>query len=338
MESGEDVGRREVHSRLRLLAPARPVTAWLGFGLAALLVVLLGSSVAHAGAPFRPVPVSVDLARMSAEDKAALVVVSGLPAPSGVGGAIVFASTRHLEVPNRAPLFVDQEGGVVKRYRGLPPFAPASSYRRSKAAFRAGQATGRALARVGVDVDLAPVLDSRDGPLGSRHFRRPGLGISFAKGLLAGGTAPCAKHFPGLGSTPESTDVARVFGVVRGSEVWAFRAAALAGVPCVMVSHAIYPSLGKRRASLEPRAYELLRRQGFTGVAITDSLSALGPNPRRWARMAARAGADLILVQKAGDVQTVIDALTPLARNGRLDEAVVRVISFRRSLGFTRLP
>ena len=54
--------------------------------------------------------------------------------------------------------------------------------------------------------------------------------------------------------------------------------------------------------------------------------------------MAARAGADLILVQEAGDVRAVIDALTPLARNGRLDDTVERVINFRRSLGFTRLP
>jgi len=338
VESGENVGRREVHSRFRLLGLARPATALLAFALAACVVLLLGASVVQARAPFRPVPVSVDLRRMSPEAKAALVVVSGLPAPPGVGGAIVFASTRHLDVPDGTPLYVDQEGGVVKRFRGLPPFAPASSYRRNKAAFRAGRATGRALQGVRVDVDLAPVLDSRDGPLESRHFRRPGLGISFAKGLLAGGTAPCAKHFPGLGSTPESTDVARVFGVVRGSEVRAFRAAALAGVPCIMVSHAIYPSLGKRRASLESRTYELLRRQGFAGVAITDSLSALGPNPTKWARLAARAGADLILVQEARDVRTVIDALTPLARNGKLDEAVERVIRFRRSLGFIRLP
>ena len=105
-----------------------------------------------------------------------------------------------------------------------------------------------------------------------------------------------------------------------------------------MVSHAIYRSLGKRRASLEPATYALLRRQGFTGVAITDSLSALGPGATRWARLAVRAGADLVLVQEAADVKPVIRALTPLARAGRLDEAVKRVIVFRRSLGFAKVP
>ena len=105
-----------------------------------------------------------------------------------------------------------------------------------------------------------------------------------------------------------------------------------------MVSHAIYPSLGKRRASLQASTYRLLRRQGFDGVAITDSLSALGPGATRWARLAARAGADLVLVQEPGDVRPVIRALVPLARKGRLDAAVGRVIAFRRALGRQRLP
>jgi len=275
---------------------------------------------------------------MSPRQKSALVVVAGLPAPRGVGGAIVFSATRAVNPPARAPIFVDQEGGVVKRYPGLPPYEPASTYRRKRAAFVAGRDTGQALRQVGVAVDLAPVLDAPDGPLGSRHFRRAALGVSFAKGLAAGGIAPCVKHFPGLGSTPESTDVARVFGVVRRSEVRAFRTAIRAGVPCVMVGHAIYPTLGRRRASLEPATYALLRRQGFDGVAITDSLSALGAGATRWARLAVRAGADLVLVQEPNDVKPVIKALTPLARAGKLDAAVGRVIAFRRSLGFARLP
>lgn len=275
---------------------------------------------------------------MTPRQKAALVVVAGLPAPDGVGGAIVFSQTRELDRPRRALIFVDQEGGVVKRYPGLPPYRSAATFRRNSAAFRAGRATGRALRRVGVHVDLAPVLDAADGPLGSRHFRRPGLGVSFAKGLAAGGTAPCPKHFPGLGSTPESTDVARVRGVVRASELRAFRAAIRAGVRCVMVGHAIYPKLGRRRASLEHDTYALLRKQGFEGVAITDSLTALGAGARRWARIAARAGADLILVQEPAHVRPVIDSLVPLARAGLLDAAVRRVIAFRRVHGLERLP
>jgi beta-glucosidase-like glycosyl hydrolase len=51
-----------------------------------------------------------------------------------------------------------------------------------------------------------------------------------------------------------------------------------------------------------------------------------------------RAGADIVLVQEASDVNRVIGALTPLARRGGLDDAVKRVIAFRRQLGFVLLP
>jgi beta-N-acetylhexosaminidase len=178
------------------------------------------------------------------------------------------------------------------------------------------------------------VLDLPDGPLGSRHFARPELGVAFARGL---GRSACVKHFPGLGSTPQSTDEARVHGVVRERDLAPFRAAVAAGVPCVMVGHAIYPRLGSRRASFEPATYRLLRRLGFDGVAITDSLGVLGsPYAPYWARLAIRAGADLVLTTSAHDARRMVDSLVPLARRGELDAKVVRVLRYRRSLGVER--
>src|SRR5205823_2169558 len=74
-----------------------------------------------------------------------------------------------------------------------------------------------------------------------------------------------------------------------------FTAAIRAGVPCVMVNHAFYRSLGARRASLEPATYRLLRGLGFEGVAITDSLDIVRNPPPDWPVAAIRAGADLLL-------------------------------------------
>ena len=101
-----------------------------------------------------------------------------------------------------------------------------------------------------------------------------------------------------------------------------------------MVGHAIYPRLGSRRASLEPATYELLRDLGFEGVAITDSFGVLGsPYAPFWARLAIRAGADMVLTTSSRDAARMVDALVPLARRGELDESVVRVLRYRRSLG-----
>jgi beta-N-acetylhexosaminidase len=177
------------------------------------------------------------------------------------------------------------------------------------------------------------VLDARGGPLGSRHFRRPELGVAFARGLLDGGAGACVKHFPGLGTAAVSTDERpHVEARVTRSEVAAFRAAVAAGVPCVMVGHAFYPSLGggRFRATLEPATYRLLRSLGFRGVAITDSMNVVSSPPAYWPAKAMRAGADLLLYTNPRYARRAIEALVPLARRGELDDAVGRVLALRR--------
>ena len=292
---------------------------------------LLQALLALVGA--EPAP-SDDLTGLTPREKAALVVVSGLPAPEGVGGVIVRRWDRTRPRPRNALVFVDQEGGEARAFPDLAPALAPSEYETVAQAFGAGRATGAQLRRAGVHVDLAPVLDSRDGPLGSRHFPSPALALAFARGLEAGGAAACPKHFPGLGSAAVSTDDApRVHGVVRPGELAAFRAAVRRGARCVMLAHALYDRLGGR-ALTSPAAYRLLRAQGFDGVAITDSLSVVrGPWPRRWAVRAARAGADLLLFTSGRDAARAIDALVPLARRGLLDPHVRRVLRLRRSFG-----
>ena len=275
------------------------------------------------------------VAALTPREKAALVVVSGLPAPDGVGGVIVRRWDRDARRPAGALVYVDQEGGEARAYPELPPGPWAAELASVADAFAAGRATGRALRREGVHVDFAPVLDEPDGPLGARHFARPSFGVAFGRGLGAGGAGACAKHFPGLGSAEISTDERpRVLARVRPSELDAFREAIRAGVPCVMVSHALYGRFGGVRAIAAPGAYRLLRTLGFRGLAITDSLSIVrGRWPVVWARQAMRAGADAVLFTSPEDARGAVAALLPLARRGLLDPAVARVLDFRRDFG-----
>jgi len=205
-----------------------------------------------------------DLPALTARQKAALVVVSGLPAPRGVAGVIVQDWSRSEPRPRRALVFVDQEGGSASTFDALPPGVAASSLRSPSDALAAGRATGRALNEAGVDVDLAPVIDRAGGPLGSRHFDTPAAAVAFARGLEAGGAAACPKHFPGLGSARVSTDESpHVRARLLPAEVKAFRKAVAVGAECVMVGHAFYNRFGpERRASFNPAAYRLLRVSG----------------------------------------------------------------------------
>jgi beta-N-acetylhexosaminidase len=271
-----------------------------------------------------------EVERLTPRQKAALVVVSGLPAPSGVAGVIVHRWSRTSSRPEGALAFADQEGGTVKTFPELPPWRAASAFDTAREAYASGRETGRALRRESVDVDLHPVLDSPDGPLGSRHFRRAELGIAFARGLASAGVGACAKHFPGLGSAPVSTDDRPHVGArVRDPELAGFRAAVRAKVPCVMTSNAFYDG-ARFRATISPATYRLLRSTGFDGVAITDSLSIVRAAPvERWSRQAVRAGADLLLFPSPAHARRAIAALLPLARSGELDVHVARVLRFR---------
>jgi beta-N-acetylhexosaminidase len=271
---------------------------------------------------------------MTPQQKAALVVVSGLPAPAGVGGVIVQRSDRDAPRPAGALVFVDQEGGAVRAFADLPPTTSARGMPSKAAAYASGRATGAALRRAGVQVDLAPVLDLPDGPLGSRQFRSPFYGVAFARGLAAGGAGACAKHFPGLGTLAVSTDKRPyVRGHVRDGDLAPYRDAIEAGVPCVMVGHGVYPTLGPRRALVEPSTYKLLRGTlGFRGITITDSLSVVQGHAAAWAPAAARAGADLLLVNDPAEAARAIAALIPLARDGGLDSHISRLLRFRARL------
>jgi len=274
-------------------------------------------------------------ATLSPLQQASLLVVSGLPVEARTAGVLVQRWNRSLPRPPGAIVYTDQEGGAVRTFPQLPPALDARRLTSARRAYTAGLATANALRAAGVAVDLAPVLDLPDGPLGAREFRSPRYGIAFARGLLAGRVGTCAKHFPGLGSLPVSTD-ARLYvhGVVRPQDVAPYRAAIEAGIPCVMVGHGIYRNLGTRRAVLDPAAYAFLRSLGFRGVAITDSLGILGSRyAPLWAVEAVRAGADLVLFTNGRDAARAVHALVPLARRGELAPHVRRVLRFEARFG-----
>ena len=142
--------------------------------------------------------------------------------------------------------------------------------------------------RIGIDVDLAPVLDlGLEGSfVASRSFGAdPGqvaeLGLAFADGLGEAGLAATAKHFPGLGLAVANTDlgpsVDRGHARGAGTRPRPFRRASEAAIPAIMVSNAIYTAYdAERPATLSPKIVGgLLRRDsGYDGVVVTDDLGA----------------------------------------------------------------
>ena len=206
--------------------------------------------------------------------------------------------------PRRAIVFVDQEGGSASTFDELPPGAAASSLRSPAEALAAGRATGKALSGPAWTSTLRRCSISPEARSAHAISRtRPG---SPSRAGSRPAAPRCPKHFPGLGSARISTDERpHVRARLLPAEVRVFRMAVADGATCVMVGHAFYRGFGlKRRASFNSAVYRLLRRPGFDGVAITDSVSVFGseravPSAKR----AVRAGADLVLLTNGPDAR-----------------------------------
>jgi beta-N-acetylhexosaminidase len=250
---------------------------------------------------------------------------------------------------------VDQEGGLVRRLPGPPkPSASEIGGRGAGFAERIGRATGQSLGSMGVNVDLAPVLDiGRPGSAITDQHRTFGrtppavseLGVAFEHGLAEGGVAATAKHFPGLGGARLDTDnavqkVRLPAATLRSADERSFASFAAAGGPMVMLSTAIYPALSGKPAAFS-RAIatgELRDRLGFQGVSITDALGTVSARaiggPAKTALAAARAGADLVLFTDLRDAARAQRALANGLASGALDRAefqqsVARVLALR---------
>ncbi len=278
-----------------------------------------------------------------------------------VGGIILFA--RNLESPEQVwelcrdlqqealaasglPLLisVDQEGGPVQRLKApfslIPPARILGLEATAPQIEALARQTARELSLVGINVDLAPVLDVARGPECPLWDRSYGpdpelvgkLGAAAIRGYLAGGVFPVAKHFPGLGDTRVDSHMdlplSHSGDPTRERDMVPFRRAVAAGVPAIMTAHLVVPEWDSRAATLSPVILqEKLRRDlGFDGVIITDDLEmgaiATKQSAPEGARGALEAGADLLLIcnnwEAVGDIARLLagySSLVPMAQD-----------------------
>ncbi len=186
---------------------------------------------------------------------------------------------------SRVVLAVDEEGGDVTRlhYRTGSPYPGNAVLGRLDEVdlTRASAATiGADLVEVGVDLDLAPVVDvnsSASNPvIGTRSFGAEAdlvarHGVAWVEGLQSTGVAACAKHFPGHGDTTDDSHrtlpvVTAPAEVLRSRELAPFAAAVRAGVACVMTAAVVVPALdpvNPATFSATPAAGRAARRARF---------------------------------------------------------------------------
>lgn len=264
----------------------------------------------------------------------------------------------------------DQEGGLVWRLiNGFTHF-PAPMYvgaMTPEMAYQVGNATGRELRAVGVNMNLAPVVDlttksdeiTEVRVLHTRTMGNDALMVgtnagNYVRGMAESGAVGVIKHYPG--HSPTTTDSHRDLAQVdidratfEESNLRAFQTAIDEGAEVVMVGHLYYSAIEPVEnlpATLSPTMLGILRNDlNFDGVIMTDAfdMGAIQNNydVSEAAIISINAGIDLIAMgpnMAFSKQKLMMEAVWQAAENGdismeRLDDAVRHVLMLKADNG-----
>jgi beta-N-acetylhexosaminidase len=262
-------------------------------------------------------------------------------------------------------LSIDEEGGEVTRLsfdagaganvlRDAPPEATGEAF---------GE-RGRLLASLGFNVNFGVVADVTADPRSFIYARTLGSDAQASADRVAQAVsheqpavASTLKHFPGHGRTEgdshEGIPVSFVsFEEWQVTDAVPFAAGIQAGARFVMFGHLAFPAVDGAPASMSAEWHRVLREElDFDGIAITDDMLMLQrsgdpewSDPYANAIAALAAGNDALLYVLPADASSVgIDVNALVAHvasavdagtlsTARIDEAVLRMLDFRRRL------
>ncbi|KRR03220.1 glycoside hydrolase family 3 N-terminal domain-containing protein [Bradyrhizobium valentinum] len=257
------------------------------------------------------------------------------------------------------PLIVaaDQEGGIVShlappltRLPALSTLASLAPDVRAEKAEAFGRVHGQELAALGVNLNLAPVLDLRPEPKRNRFDFNTLIGRraisddptvvadiarAYVNGLEASGVGATVKHFPGLGRVRTDThhfsaDLDTPVDELEASDWIPFRNLLAGSKAQLMIGHVTLTSVDpSRAASHSKRVVDgIIRKQwNYQGVVMTDDL-VMGAIYQRNVCTAVvealNAGVDLLLVAFDGaQFYRIFTCAVAASAEGRLDAGML---------------
>lgn len=259
---------------------------------------------------------------------------------------------------------IDQEGGMVTRLTddatNMPGAMAVAATGDPENAYTAGRITATELLALGIDFDLAPVMDVNSNPhnpvIGVRSYAdNPATVARFAlrmmQGLLDGGVLSAAKHFPGHGDTNLDSHLSlpvvdKSLAELEAVELVPFKAAIAAGIPAIMTSHILFPQLERKSlpATMSRTIITglLKERLGFNGLIISDCMEMAAIKQFygtvEGTITAFTAGVDLVFISHTNALATqAATAIKQAVAEGRIqmgemDASVEKILSFKKTL------
>ena len=280
--------------------------------------------------------------------------------------ASVAAFSQQAQKDAAIPLLIgtDQEGGLVNRLKifhgPLPSAETMAATGNPEYALNQGKQSAQWMVQLGINTDLAPVVDVQTvspSALPTRMFGSTPQAVvtyagAFLQGLQQNGVAGCLKHFPGLGASPSDPHfglpvVNRSMNDLENIDLAPYKSIIAEDHPAlIMDTDVLMPAIDPTMpAELSPKAVNgLLRGElGYNGVVITDGLYMHGIS-ERWsigqaAVLALLAGDDLLEGPASiSSVAEVLSALNQALQNGtlteaRVDQSVARILLMKIDRG-----
>lgn len=256
--------------------------------------------------------------------------------------------TSHTGIPGF--ITIDQEGGRVTRMpsdaTNVAGAMALASTGRPEHAYTAGRITARELKALGINFNLAPVMDINNNPLNPViNVRSYGdtaevvqeYGIAMMNGLQDGGVMSSLKHFPGHGDTNVDSHIGlptidKSLAELEALELRPFIAAIKQGAKAIMSAHILFPQIEKSGVP-GTMSYtivtELLKEKlGFQGLVVSDCLEMDAIKrfygTAQGALGAVKAGVDLVFISHTPAlVKDAIELIEAAVASGELDEAVI---------------
>ena len=233
------------------------------------------------------------------------------------------------ETGHYAFIAIDQEGGAVTRLSkdacNVPGAMAVAATGNPKNAEVLAEITATELKYLGINVNLAPVMDVNNNPdnpvIGVRSYGDTAdtvmkYGVAALKGYQKAKLLCCAKHFPGHGDTAVDSHLGlpvidKTLEELEKMELVPFRAVIENGIPAVMSSHILFPKLEPDNVpcTMSKRIITgiLKERIGFQGLVLSDCVEMdairkyYGTSKGIVAAMAA--GVDMVFVSHTPELQ-----------------------------------
>jgi len=315
------------------------------------------------------------VAAYSNKDQAHVNEISKLVSDYKIGGLIFFQGgpsreailTNKYQQLAKVPLMIsiDGEWGLAMRLDStisFPKQMTLGAIQNDSLIYDMGKEIALQCKRIGIHVNLAPVVDVNNNPnnpvinyrsFGENKYNVARKGIMYMKGMQDVHVMANAKHFPGHGDT--DTDSHLALPVIKHSkeridsvELYPFREMMKAGLGSVMVAHLFIPSLDdtpKQATTLSPKVVNGLLKDDmqFKGLAFTDALNMKGVSsfyqPGEVDLKALLAGNDVLLF--AEDVPKAISYIKTAVKEGKvsqkeIDQRALKILKAKEWLGLSK--